>query len=234
MPASDGQFDYSELKQRDVCLCSFSMGKDSLATYLEVKPHFKRVIPFYLYSIPNLSFIEDNLKYYEDKLGEHIWRLPQPKFYNMLNTLMYQPPDEDRHALIKSWQLPKFTHDDVHVDVCELGGVDPETTFTALGLKYADSIQRRTSLARNGLISWNKKKFYPIAYYNKQDVIDKIKGAGWKLPTDYRYFSDSFDGLQIKYVLPIREHFPNDWEKIKELFPLIELEILRYERSLKC
>lgn len=223
-------FDYGCLPHREVALVSFSMGKDSLATYLEIRDKFERVIPFYLHGVPDLEFVEDNLAYYEKLIGRHIIRLPQPKFYAMLNELMYQPPDEDRHRLIWSWCLPNHTHEEIHEAVCLQEGVDPQTTYTAIGLKYADSIQRRTALAKNGLVTHSRKKFYPIAHYTKQDVLDKIKAAGWKLPTDYRYFKDSLDGFQIRYLLPIKQHFPRDYQRMLEWFPLLELEVLRYER----
>ena len=226
-------FDYTLLPNLDNAICSFSLGKDSIATYLELRDHIDNVVPVYLYCIPGLEFVEDNLAYYERKIGRHIIRLPQPHFYWTLNDLQYQPPDPARHALIRSWQLPNHTHEDCRIAACECEGLDPETTYMAIGLKYADSIQRRTSLARNGLITHSRKKFYPIAEYNKQDVLDKIKDAGWKLPSDYRYFKDSFDGFQIRYLGPIKKHFPRDYQRILEWFPMVECEVLRYERSLR-
>jgi len=226
-------FNYNELPQKEAALCSFSMGKDSIATYLELRDHIENVVPVYLYGIPDLEFVEDNLLYYEQKMGRHIIRLPQPKFYAMLNDLQYQPPDEARHEVIRGWQLDNHTHEDCRVAACEVEGLDPDTTYMGIGLKYADSIQRRTSLARNGLITYSLRKFYPIAEYSKQDVLDKISKSGWKLPSDYRYFKDSFDGLQIRYLGPIKKNFPRDYQKILEWFPLAECEVLRYERSLK-
>ena len=58
-----------------------------------------------------------------------------------------------------------------------------------------------------------------------------VHAAGWKLPIDYRYFSASFDGLYVKFMLPIKRYFPRDWQRICEFFPLIELEVLRYESA---
>jgi hypothetical protein len=226
-------FDYSELPNSPVTLVSFSMGKDSLATYLEVCEHFEKVVPFYLEGVPGLEFVEVNLSYYENKIGRRIIRLPQPRFYAMLNDLIYQPPVEERHRLIWGWGLPNHSHQEIHHAVCKCEGLDPSVVYTGIGLKYADSIQRRTALARNGLVTHSLKKYYPIAHYTKQDVLDKIKRADWKLPTDYRYFKDSFDGLQIRYLLPIKQHFPRDYARILEWFPLAECEVLRYERSLK-
>jgi hypothetical protein len=226
-------FDYSELPNRDAALCSFSMGKDSIATYLEMRDHIENVVPIFLYGVPDLEFVEENLTYYEQKMGRHIIRLPQPNFYRMLNDLQYQPPDDARHAVMRAWQLPNHTHEDCRQWACEVDGLDPDVTYMGIGLKYADSIQRRTSLARNGLVTHSRRKFYPIAEYTKQDVLDKIKHAGWKLPSDYRYFKDSLDGFQIRYLYPIKKNFPRDYQRILEWFPLADCEILRYERSLK-
>lgn len=226
-------FDYGCLPKNTTTLCSFSGGKDSLATYLQVRDHFENVVPFYLHGVPDLEFVEDNLQYYEGLIGRKIIRLPQPKFYAMLNDLTYQPPDEARHNLIWSWCLPNHTHEEIHEAVCKCEGLDPDVTYTAIGLKYADSIQRRTSLSKNGLVTHSRRKYYPIAEYTKQNVVDAVRNAGWKLPSDYRYFKDSMDGLQIRYLLPIKKHFPRDYEKILEWFPMCAMEILRYERSLR-
>lgn len=225
-------FDYGLLPKNNITICSFSMGKDSLATYLAVREHFERVVPFYLHGVPDLEFVEENLAYYEKLIGRHIIRLPQPKFYEMLNDLTYQPPDEDRHRLIWSWCLPNHTHEEIHDAVCQCEGLDSNITYTAIGLKYADSIQRRTSLSKNGLVTHSRKKYYPIAEYTKDDVLNAVRMAGWKLPTDYRYFKDSMDGLQIRYLLPIKQNFPRDYQRILEWFPMAEMEIFRYERSL--
>ena len=51
-----------------------------------------------------------------------------------------------------------------------------------------------------------------------------------KLPIDYEMFGKSFDGLDYRFLKPIKERFPEDYAKIKEFFPLIDLEILRYDK----
>jgi hypothetical protein len=226
-------FNYEELPQRKITLCSFSRGKDAIATYLEVRDKFEEVVPFYLYGVPDLEFVEESLAYYEQKMGRRIIRLPQPKMYEMLNNMTYQPPVESRYRTILGWQLPNFTHVDVHHAVCKAVGADPLQTYTGIGLKFADSIQRRTALARNGLVTHSKQKYYPVAFYSKADVLGSIKAAGWKLPIDYRYFKDSFDGFQVRYLLPIKQHFPRDYQKILEWFPLAELEVRRYEKYMR-
>ena len=48
-----------------------------------------------------------------------------------------------------------------------------------------------------------------------------------KVPIDYKIFGRSFDGLVYRFMLPLKKYFPNDYAKIKEYFPLIDLEIER-------
>ena len=52
----------SEIRQQsDTIFLAFSCGKDSIATWLECRKHFTRVIPFYMYLVPGLQFIERSL-----------------------------------------------------------------------------------------------------------------------------------------------------------------------------
>ena len=49
-------------KECDTCLLAFSLGKDSVASWLQCRKYFKHVIPFYKYNIPNLEFVEEDRK----------------------------------------------------------------------------------------------------------------------------------------------------------------------------
>ena len=54
----------------------FSMGKESIACYYQLKKHFEKVHLVYKYLYPNLSFIQDSIHYFEDKWGEKIHQIP--------------------------------------------------------------------------------------------------------------------------------------------------------------
>lgn len=62
-------------------LISFSCGKDSLAAWLWLRERGIQLVPYYLYWVPGLSFVEEALAYYEEFFGTHIIRLPHPYFY---------------------------------------------------------------------------------------------------------------------------------------------------------
>lgn len=211
------------------CLISFSRGKDSIAAYLAIRDKFDSVTPYFYNVVPGLEFVEESLAYFEQKMGTRIIRLPAPGFYRSLNNLLYQPPDTIR--LIEALDLETHSHDDMQAAVCHDAGLDPETSFNALGMRAKDSMQRTLYFQKNGPVNFTRKLFYPVWDWDKQRVIDTIKHHGWKLPVDYKYFSASFDGLYLRFMVPIKKYFPRDWEKIVNIYPLIEMEILRYEAA---
>ena len=92
----------------DTCFLSFSAGKDSIAAWIQIRRYFKRVIPFYLYLVPGLEFIEAGIKYYEDFFQTEIMRLPHPSFWRMLRQFVYQPPE--RCPIIEEANLPNWDY----------------------------------------------------------------------------------------------------------------------------
>jgi 3'-phosphoadenosine 5'-phosphosulfate sulfotransferase (PAPS reductase)/FAD synthetase len=212
-------------------LISFSRGKDSLASYLRIKDEFERVVPYCYEVIHGLEFIEDSLAYYENLMGQRIMRFPAPGISRMLKHRVYQPPG--RSQAIDWMDMPEFTHDNLQESACKDAGLDPLKTYNALGLRAKDSAMRAMVIKKHGAVNHARRTFYPIFDYSKDDVLNTISGAGWKLPIDYRYFSASFDGLYLKFSYPIRKYFPRDWARILEVFPLLEMECLRYESAIE-
>jgi hypothetical protein len=58
-----------------------------------------------------------------------------------------------------------------------------------------------------------------------------IERYGVKLPIDYELFGRSFDGIDYRFAKPLRERLPEDYERIKFWFPLIDVEILSHEEK---
>lgn len=95
--------------QSETILLSFSRGKDSLAAYVQLRRHGFRIVPVHYYLVPGLSFIRESLDYYERVFGCHIYDLPNPSLYRMLDELIYQPPERCRH--IEAAGLVQYTYD---------------------------------------------------------------------------------------------------------------------------
>jgi 3'-phosphoadenosine 5'-phosphosulfate sulfotransferase (PAPS reductase)/FAD synthetase len=211
-------------------IVSFSRGKDSIAAYLAIQEYFDDITPYTYYIVPGLEFVEESLAYCEQKMGCHITRYPAPAFYKMINNMVYQP--RDHIDVIERMDLPFPSQDDLQTVLTVDMGL-PERTYNGIGMRSKDSVQRAFSIQRNGTINHNRKTFYPVHDWSKQQVIDSIRNAGWKLPVEYRYFGSSFDGLYLSYLYPIKLFFPKDYQRILEFFPMAEMEVLRYEAAVR-
>lgn len=209
-------------------LLSFSRGKDSIASYLVLREHFSEIYPYFYYIVPGLEFVEEDIARWEKIIGQHIVQLPAPGLYRMLKNHVYNSPD--RVQWIDDCDLPSFTHDDLQYLVAEKFGLDPTKAWNALGIRAKDSVARNYEVKRSGGINWQRRIFYPCADMSKDELIQLIKASGIKLPVDYRLFGCSFDGIYARFLVPIKQHFPNDYKKILEYFPLAEVEVYRAEK----
>jgi len=81
------------------CLLAFSAGKDAVCSWLRLRDMGFECVPYYLYVVPDLEFVEEGLTYYEAFFDTKILRLPHPSLPRMLRGLVFQPPE--RAAIIE-------------------------------------------------------------------------------------------------------------------------------------
>lgn len=208
---------------------AFSCGKDSLLAWLIMKEAGFEVIPFYMWRVPELPSTEKKLAYYERAFNTHIYRLPHPDFWYMLDKFSYQPPH--RWGAIQRSDLFDFGPDDI-TELLRQYLKLPEI-FCATGVRAVDNITRGMAIRKHGPINWARRVFMPVWDYNKAKLIAKIQESGMTLSPDYRLFGRSFDGLDYRFVKVIRDAQPEDYAVIKRWFPLIWREIVRYDELTK-
>ena len=228
-PLTGEQVVYKIRERTDTILLSFSTGKDSIAAWLELrKPQygFKRIIPAYLYTVPGLEFVEESLRYYEDFFQTEIHRMPHECFYRFMNGLIWQPPEHCRIIELSLFPLPSL--DDILSYLAQDMGFQ-ERPWAATGVRAADSPIRRAAISKYGAINEKRRTFFPVWDWNKERLISEITAAGVKLPVDYRVWGRSFDGLDRRFMEPMRKHFPKDYARILEFFPLVDADIYRKE-----
>lgn len=213
-------------RECDTAILAFSTGKDSIAAWLQMRRYFKRIIPYYCYSVPGLEFVEKSLCYYEDFFGTHIYRLPHRSFYRWIRGMVFQtPPNVTK---IEALDLPGEEYDDAMIGELIRGIAKlPDGAYVGTGVRMADSPMRRVGLKTHGCINHNLKRFYPVYDWKKADLLREFDKSGVKLPPDYRLFGRTFDGIDYRFLAPIKENYPRDYEKILAYFPLAELEIMR-------
>lgn len=208
-------------------LIAFSTGKDAIAAWLSIRDHFESVHPYYLYLVPGLEFVEESLVYYEQFFGVRIARLPHPSLHRWLNSYTFQPPE--RCAIINQAGLPMHDYADIRTVMIEDRGLNP-ATLVADGVRAADSPMRRIAIKTHGPISLSQGRYHPVWDWKKADLIACFRKHGVRLPIDYELFGRSFDGLDLRFALPLKRHRPDDYKRLLEWFPLVELEVFRWER----
>jgi hypothetical protein len=208
------------------CLLRFGCGKDAIGAYIQLRRYFDRIIPVYHYLHPDLEFVNRSLEYYEKVFGCHIIRVPNHWLYKHLNSGLMQT--KESWKIIQQYGLDDFDNDEVNEYIKEDLKL-PTSLFTAVGVRASDNLNRGRSIRMHGAHNENRKTFFPVYDWNMERLLQEIKASGIKLPVDYKIWGKSFDGLDYRFIKPMRQHFPRDYEKLKELFPLLDVEIKRYE-----
>lgn len=227
-----------EIQGHRKMILGFSRGKDAIAAAIECMKHCEAVIPvYYETGCPGLEFVRRSLRYYEKHLFKRrIHVVPHPNMLRILKNAVFQDWDGfyiidmlgiDKPNGDRVW--PKWTHEDVRRWVCKVEKL-PMTTFSATGVRAADSVTRRTAIARNGPITTSKHTAHVIWDWNKERMLKEIGDARIKLPFDYAIWGRTFDGIDARFMIPLRDRFPQDYERLKAWFPLLEADCIRYER----
>lgn len=214
-----------------VVAVAFSGGKDAIAAELALRDAGVDTVLCHLYLVPGkrpgetLDFVEDGLKCLEDRWQKPIHRYPHPSFYRMLNNFVFQPPE--RCAVIEAAMLPTPTYEQMWQLIREDQGL-PADTWVADGVRAADSLPRRASIKAHGAMKPKNHKVSPVWDWKQKKVYDFIADHGVDLPVDYEWFDRSFDGIDFRFLDPVRRNAPEDFEQILEWFPLADLEIMRH------
>lgn len=219
--------------ENQTVLVAMSLGKDAIATNLALRDAGIQTELAYLYCIPGLAFVEDTIKRLEDGFEQKIHQYPHPSLWRMLNAYVFQPPE--RCAIIEAAKMPEIEYDAMWKLIAQDLNL-PKRTWVADGVRAADSIQRRASLSRHGVMKASGK-VSPIADWQVAEVRDRIREAdlplpytdkhGVKLPIDYKWFGRSFDGVDRRFTEPLKRYAPEDYQRVLEWFPLADIDIYR-------
>jgi 3'-phosphoadenosine 5'-phosphosulfate sulfotransferase (PAPS reductase)/FAD synthetase len=213
------------LEQKNVTI-GFSLGKDSLACATILKKLGIKFIPFYFYHVPDLDFVSKQIEMYENHFNVEIIKMPHPMLYDRIRHQDFQcelMADE-----MSSYDFPKITFEDLISIYMDDEDID-ETYYDVVGMRSAESFNRRKYFEKNGPIDKKNKKIYPIHSWKNKDVFDFLKENSVPLTKDYEIWNRSWDGVKYQFLFGVKKHYPNDYEKIKEFYPLIDLELIRYE-----
>ena len=230
-----GQLSSAEVRQKikedDMpVILSFSRGKDSLAAWLALRDDGIEVLPFFMYNPPGLQFINESIEYYENYFDTEIRQYPHQSLYTQLCDDLWQPPSninfivqslveslENGYQTVNDWARYDFGLPDAWV-------VD--------GVRAVDSPMRFASAKKYGFLKPKTRTASVVGDWYKRDVMGRINAEpGLKLPVDYEMWGRSYDGTDKRFTEPLKERFPEDYERLKVWFPLLEADQLRWQRK---
>jgi 3'-phosphoadenosine 5'-phosphosulfate sulfotransferase (PAPS reductase)/FAD synthetase len=217
----------SFLKEKQPVSLGFSLGKDS-AVCLDLMLRSKiEVYPIYFYTVPDLEFVEKGIRKFEDHYKIKIIQLPHPMLYDAVRKGDFLPPHHVKG--LQSLELPKVGFEDIAQIYFEHEGINVE--WDVAGMKQSDSFNRRMVIRKYGCINEEARKVYLVYNFRDREIWKYMLNNRVPIIDDYKLFGRSFDGLNYQYLVPIKKHYPDDYKRIIEMFPLAEMEILRYEYS---
>jgi 3'-phosphoadenosine 5'-phosphosulfate sulfotransferase (PAPS reductase)/FAD synthetase len=208
-------------------LLAFSRGKDSVAAWLALREAGVEVVPYHLYLVPRLQFVDEDLGRWEEFFGQHILNLPHPSLFRWLNRFVFQAPE--RLATIDAAGMPNLTHEQLMNLLREKYSMP--NAWICDGVRSADSPMRRVAMSTHGVRKFTTRKVSVVWDWRKAHVMACLDKYGATLGPEYEWFGRSFDGIDFRFLEPLSRHAPDDYQRVLDWFPLADLELFRAEMS---
>jgi len=169
-----------------------------------------------MYYVPGLSFQERMLQWAEHRYGLTIYRLPHFELAQFLKYGAFRPSDLDVSELsVADFYQHLRNHFSIH--------------WIAAGERIADSIWRRAMIKKSSTIDSKRGRIFPVAHFTKAHIFSYLKMHRLPISEESRVLGFSFRSLQAEDMIKIRQHYPEDFAKIKAMFPLVEAGIKHRE-----
>ena len=200
----------------DEVLVAFSGGKDSIVALDLCCKYFKRVVPFFCYTVPHLSFQENQMNWYEKRYNIKIHRIPDPVVSRMLHYGIYCNYD---------FTVPITSHADNYNYMRAITGIK----WIVTGERISDSIVRGAMIKHSSTIDETRGCFYPVAEWKKKQILEYIKKAKLKLGEDSKKLGYSLYGISGEEIKTLHDVFPEDYAREEQFYPLIGVKWKRFE-----
>jgi phosphoadenosine phosphosulfate reductase len=204
-------------------IVALSVGKDSLATLDVCAQRFRKIHAYFMYLVKGLRFQEVTLEWVERKYNIEVLRVPHFEIPRLMSSqsLNWYRPQAPSYNVIRMRELE---------DHCRMKLTNRLDTWIASGEKKVDGMQRRGMLNARG--PWDKKRlhYYPIQDWTDSQVWSYLNLRRMPTPLDYSMkVHRSLDSFRGPYLVELKKHFPQDYQRILDIFPFVEAIRRRYE-----
>lgn len=116
-------------------------------------------------------------------------------------------------------------------DIVTKARLDTGTEWCIFGWKKSDSIYRKVILEtyKFDSLSEKTKKAYPLALWNKKQVLDYITVKNLPKPLSYGNKNSQGMGLNEEFLVWLRKFHTRDFEKVLKTFPLAGKILFEYD-----
>ena len=202
-------------------------GKDSLAAWLFLREHGFRVIPYFCYSVPGLSYDMEWVGYLEKFFKTSIYKFLHPSSESLFRQYCYQTPE--RVGTIARMGLHDYDFAFLESEIRDAEGLSP-LTFSAVGIRAKDNLMRHRLVYQMGALGLKKRRYWWCVWdFSIDETMGIIRRHGAKLSRAYEIWGATGDILTYNFLRSLKEKSPADFAKVKQMYPLIDAELYRYE-----
>ena len=198
---------------KSVCV-AYSGGKDSLAVTALCMANFERVTAFQMVLIPGLRYDQERRDLAKQLWGLDVLEMLHHGTVPMLKGAHYCWPGLiPRDAY--TWSVPESY---------AMAAAATKSTLVATGQRSGDYCFRMSNVKDIRSIP----TLHPIAGWNTFDVIGFLKSKNIERPPSSGKKTTGLD-LSTPSILWLRKAYPDDYERVREVFPFVEAIVRREE-----
>jgi phosphoadenosine phosphosulfate reductase len=227
-PLADAERLIADVHRRtDRILVGLSGGKDSLVTLDMCVREFgaENVRAFFMYLVKGLRCVETTIRWCERRYKIDVTFLPHWQLGNSYKYAEFMP----HRTGASEWRDMRL------IDVEKAARLKTEAEWLAYGHRMTDSIERVGMLSKNQGLDHIGRRVYPLWRWNEASVMAYLRHHKIPPPPRLSVLKRSMSGVSFQEdtLLAIREKFPDDYEKILEVFPYVGAKLARYEMKKK-
>lgn len=197
-----------------------SLGKDSLVLLDMIYPRFERVVCVFMYFVKDLEHINRWIGWVKAKYPNiEFVQVPHWNLTYILRGGMYCVPNPK----VKLLKL---------ADVVKAMQLKYGIYYTFLGMKKADGMNRRLMLNGYDANGYeNNGMCYPLADYTQKEVLAYMRQHNLPQPIRYSLKASNGVGFSLDCFLWLRENYPQDLERIYQVFPMSRRILFEYDNK---
>lgn len=201
-------------------LVGLSGGKDSSVVLDLAAGVFERVEAFYMYLVDGLECVETPLHALAARYGVKLHKVPHFDLARYLKYGVYTPPRNGGAHRIRDLR---------YADVEALAKARAGITWTALGHRASDSLERNAMLKRLAGLDPKARRVYPIWSWKPRDVYAYLRQR--RIPVPPQLVAGTTDGINLypETLRVLKARYPADYRRVLEVFPYAEAAIVREE-----